>query len=57
MKIDELKQKIARGFELSLIKLLNDKRLKGKKLVTQVDGKIVQLSVEECERLRENGKI
>lgn len=56
MKNEELQQKINEGFRLSFSRLLEEKKRTGSKLVTMLDGKVVELTVDEYLKLKEEGK-
>lgn len=54
---DDFKQKLMKGLELSFARLLEENRLKGQKLVMMIDEEIVELTVEEYEQARAEGRI
>ena len=54
---ETLLKKVVRGLELSSSRLLEEKRSKGQKLVVMIDQKIVELTVEEYEQMKAEGKI
>jgi hypothetical protein len=56
MKIEELSQKLVEGFRLSFSRLLEEKKRTGSKLVTMLDGKVVELTVDEYVKLRDEGR-
>jgi len=56
MKIEELRDKLKEGFRLSFSRLLEEKKRTGSKLVTMLDGKVVELTVDEYLKLKEEGR-
>ncbi|MCF8460700.1 MAG: hypothetical protein K9G46_08255 [Flavobacteriales bacterium] len=57
MKINDLSNRIAEGCKLSFARLLQEKKRNGRKLVTIIEGAIVELTVEEYERMKTEGRI
>jgi hypothetical protein len=57
MKINDLSNRIAEGCKLSFARLLQEKKRNGRKLVTIIEGAIVELTVEEYERMKVEGRI
>jgi len=56
MKIEELRKKLTEGFRISFLRLLEEKKRTGSKLVTMLDGKVVELTVDEYLKLKEEGR-
>jgi 5-carboxymethyl-2-hydroxymuconate isomerase len=56
MTIEELRNKLKEGFRLSFSRLLEEKKRTGSKLVTMLDGKVVELTVDEYLKLKEEGR-
>jgi len=52
----ELREKIQYGLQLSFSRLLEEKKRTGSKLVTMLDGKVVELTVDEYLKLKEEGR-
>ncbi|GEM_PF-1998444 len=56
-KMSDSKKRIVEGLELAASRLLIEKRRLGQNLVTMVDGKVVELTVEEYEQMKAEGRI
>ena len=56
-KMSESKKQILEGLKLAASRLLIEKRRLGQNLVTMIDGKVVELTVEEYEQMNAEGKI
>jgi hypothetical protein len=54
---ENLSQKMVKGLEISSVRLLDEKRAKGQKLVVMIDGKVIELTVEEYEFMKAEGRI
>jgi 5-carboxymethyl-2-hydroxymuconate isomerase len=55
-EFNELKEKLRIGFKLVHERLLEEKKRTGSKLVTMLDGKVVELTVDEYLKLKEEGR-
>jgi len=55
--MSDSKKRIVEGLELAASRLLIEKRRLGQNLVTMVDGKVVELTVEEYEQMKAEGRI
>lgn len=56
-KMSDNKKRIVEGLELAASRLLIEKRRLGQNLVTMIDGKVVELTVEEYEQMKAEGRI
>lgn len=54
---EDLLKKVVMGLELSSSRLLEEKRLRGQKLVVMINGKIEQLTTEEYLTFKKTGQI
>lgn len=54
--LSEFKKKILFGLRLAGERLLEEKKRTGSKLVTMLDGKVVELTVDEYVKLRDEGR-
>ena len=54
--LSEFKKRILFGLRLAGERLLEEKKRTGSKLVTMLDGKVVQLTVDEYLKLKEEGR-
>jgi hypothetical protein len=54
--LSDFKKKILFGLRLAGERLLEEKKRTGSKLVTMLDGKVVELTVDEYVKLRDEGR-